>query len=88
MSTLYRQLRCKCITKGGKICHAFLGNIEAHTDVTVQLPCHYASGHRNPDKEFLTEFSQTAEGGFEFRVIPKGNRVDYLEDDGLRVQHG
>jgi hypothetical protein len=81
----FKHLRCKCETKSGRICHAFLGNIESDKEVTVQLPCRYSKGHRNTNH--LSEFTQDSVGNLTVREVPAAETVEY-DDNMVRVQNG
>lgn len=81
----FKHLRCKCDTRDGRICDAFLGNLEAHKPVTLQLPCHKNRTHK--DRSLLTEFTQSDAGIITFRVVGRDESASY-DDDNVRVQHG
>jgi hypothetical protein len=89
MATEFRQLRCKCLTRGvdnngmPKVCNSFLGNIEAYKEVLVQVPCHQAAGHIDRDKNFMTEWHQNEYGSMGYRVLSKKYKARYVEDDQI-----
>ena len=81
MDIRYKKIHCKLKNPKGRICNAYLGDLQVGKAVTVHWLC------RNHKPSKVIEFTQSVRGVLTYREVPHNEQKTY-DDDNVRISDG